>query len=481
MAILSTSLLTSVGSLQDELQKLKESSVEVLPEEVQELVLDHIKKIGGSELIEAALKEGDEFPEFFLPDTEGKLISSTDLLSRGPLVVVFFRGGFCGFCNIMLKMIRKYLPHFEARGATVVGISPDSVETSKQTAKRGGLTFALLSDSNCELASQCNIAFKLDDPTSRPYDVEGLMKQQGNDSLVVPIPATYVVNTNGRVIYSFVEADFTVRAEPVDILNALPRLRRSSRRYLKGKLDIELANARDTLNENDMEKFFDQIDDLTTAGIAENAIQIGNIAPDFELPNGSANDDKKTKVSSKRLRKEGKYLVVLFYHGEWSRFCGITLEAMQRFLPKFEAKGAQVVAISPQTLAHSSETARQRNVTFPLLSDTGNYISNKFRLAFEPTQDMLLANQRSPSAINLRAYNGGEGKTADMLPLPAAYVIDPTGRVIYSYVQCDFTKRAEPADILAAIPTTKVTYQRKRGPFSLRLGTWLPAAKRFRN
>ena len=431
-----------------------------------------------------ALKKGDVLPDFCLPDGNGNLVSSVDLRAKGPLVVVFFRGNWCAFCNATLRMIRKYTPHFKARNATVVAISPLSIEETAKTIKENGLNFPVLSDTNSEYSQLLNIAFVVDDALREVHP--NLSKYNDDDSFILPIPATYVIETDGRVTYSFIETDFTQRAEPVDILNALPPLRRSSRRYLKGKLDIELAKVRDTFNESTMEKFFDQIEDLTTTGIAENSIQIGDIAPDFELPNGNnGTNDNQEKISSKKLRKEGKYVVVLFYHGEWSRFCGITLEAMQRFLPKFEAKGAQVVAISPQSLDYSSRTAKTRNLTFPVLSDSRNYIADKFRLTFEPTSGMLLSsNHQDNKKVNLRAYNnnGESGKATSMLPLPAAYVIDPSGRVVYSHVQCDFTKRAEPADILSAIPTTKkVTYQKKRGPFSLRLGRWLqPAAKRSR-
>jgi peroxiredoxin len=457
--------LEDLPLLREALEAEAQKVAELYPQDVMEVVLESIKTLASSELMEAALKTGDTFPHFLLPNIDGTTMDLNDLLARGPVVINFIRGGWCGYCNLQMRMIRKYVPHFEARGATVIAISPETVGKSRAMAKEGGLTFPILYDSYSELAQECNIAYELGDALKQLLG-PSVAGGQGNYSFVIPIPATYVVGTNGKIIYSFVEANFTQRAEPLDIIHTLPKLKRNNWRYLKEKLDIELAKLRDIAPEQTMADMFDEINAIEKSGIIEAAVQTGQNAPDWILPN---KDGK--MMNSKKIRKDSDFLIVAFYRGMWCPFHVIFLSALQRFLPQFESKGAKVLAVSPQSVEMTAKTASQNGITFPLYSDGGNHVANSFRLAHAIDANQLLCGQRS-----MEEFNDNNSRT---LPSTAVYLMDRKGMILYSYVSCDFTKGPEPMEILAAIPSQKVHDKpRIRRIFSMNLKSFLPGGRK---
>ena len=451
--------LECLGSLKDELDSVVEMFGKMAPIEVLEIIFEHIKRLAATEITELSLKEGDLAPDFLLPDTSGQMVSSVDLRAKGPIVVIFFRGGWCDFCQTTLRMIRRYTPMFEARGATVVGISPQTIEYNEETAKKAGLSFPILADDHNEYAQECHLAYEVDDAIRPIYQSRNLTESQGNDSWVLPIPASYVIETDGRVTYSYVDVDFTKRAEPVDILNALPPLRKNKRDQLRDKLQYKLAKLQDTLPGKTFRAFLQSTENIKATGIAEKAVRRGDTAPDFRLKTGTGE-----VCDSKRLRRNGP-LVVIFYQG--NVFCEITLAAMQSFLSKFEAKGASVVAVSPQTPEAVAKMATACRITFPLLLDRDNEVAKAFRIAY----DMDPAIADTPFGTPMSSPTSHD---PSILPLTATYVIDTDGTVLYAFVGCDLTRRAEPARVLAAVPSKKIAPKRKRGPFSMRLGRWLP-------
>lgn len=457
--------VADLGMLRDDLQALSENFMSVASEEVQEILLNHLKEWKNSDLLHDALKEGDVAPDFVLPDQDGNLISSVDLRAKGPIVVVFFRGNWCSYCNATLRTIRKYAPHFTARGATVVAISPQTIKQSKEMRKNAGLTFPVLSDQGSEYSQLLNIAYVLEDQIKALLEgaagksLSEFNGPNGYDATVLPIPATYVIQSDGRVTYSFLDTDFTKRAEPVDVLNALPRLPR--RRFsLRERIEMEMGRLRDSHPEHRMKILFDAIDQLKAQGIECRALKVGQKAPDFSF---TGRDGE--RIDSKRLRRNGP-LVVTFHYGDRSPLCMIQLEAVQRYLSKLEAKGASVVAISTGA-AKVSSSGQQHYYKFPMMQDTPDMsVSKKFGLLHRlPTGHLF----------------GVDGEME--LPMAATYVIDRSGTILYAFCDADPTQRAEPSDILKAIPTK---FQRrapiKRGPFSLLFGGRLAprASKRAR-
>ncbi len=173
-----------------------------------------------------ARKAGDVAPEFTLLDADGKPVSSRELLARGPLVVSFYRGVWCPYCNLELQALQEALPEIARRGASLVAISPQTAPNSRKSQRDNKLSFPILSDRRSEVASAFGIRFALPD-----YLVE-LYKGFRNDlpvfnddpSWVLPMPARYVIGADGVIAYSEVNPDYTQRPDPSELLPVLDRL-----------------------------------------------------------------------------------------------------------------------------------------------------------------------------------------------------------------------------------------------------------------
>lgn len=176
---------------------------------------------------ENALKAGDTAPEFTLRDTDGSIVSSRALLARGPLVATFYRGIWCPYCNYDLQALEDARPAIEARGASLVAISPQTQANSRKSQRDNKLGFPILSDPGAEVAARFGLRFKL------PGDLIEVYRQFGNDltkandepSGVLPMPARYVIGTDGTIAYAEVNPDYTRRPDPSELLPVLDRLR----------------------------------------------------------------------------------------------------------------------------------------------------------------------------------------------------------------------------------------------------------------
>ncbi|HXH45470.1 MAG TPA: peroxiredoxin-like family protein [Bradyrhizobium sp.] len=176
---------------------------------------------------ENALKAGDTAPEFTLRDTDGSIVSSRALLARGPLVATFYRGIWCPYCNYDLQALEDVRPAIEARGASLVAISPQTQANSRKSQRDNKLGFPILSDPGAEVAARFGLRFKL------PGDLIEVYRQFGNDltkandepSGVLPMPARYVIGTDGTIAYAEVNPDYTRRPDPSELLPVLDRLR----------------------------------------------------------------------------------------------------------------------------------------------------------------------------------------------------------------------------------------------------------------
>src|SRR5258705_1150775 len=171
-------------------------------------------------------KAGDAAPEFSLLDPDGKPVSSRELLAKGPLVISFYRGVWCPYCNLELQALQEPFPEIAARGASLVAISPQTAPNSRKSQRQNNLGFSILSDVKSEVANAFGIRFALPD-----YLVE-LYKSFKNDlpafnddpSWVLPMPARYVIGMDGIIAYSEVNPDYTQRPDPSELLPVLDRL-----------------------------------------------------------------------------------------------------------------------------------------------------------------------------------------------------------------------------------------------------------------
>jgi peroxiredoxin len=183
------------------------------------------------ELIESgqaqrAKKAGDTAPEFTLLDPDGKPVASRELLAKGPLVISFYRGVWCPYCNLELQALQAALPDINARGASLVAISPQTAANSRKSQRDNKLGFPILTDVKSEVAHAFGIRFALPDYLIEVYAGFGndLTKVNDDPAWVLPMPARYVVGTDGVIAYSEVNPDYTQRPDPSELLPVLDRL-----------------------------------------------------------------------------------------------------------------------------------------------------------------------------------------------------------------------------------------------------------------
>lgn len=175
----------------------------------------------------SALQVGDHAPNITLPDAMGQAVSLGQLWQQGPLVLVFYRGGWCPYCNLELRAWQQHLDTLRQYGARLVAVSPQTPDNSLSTAEKNDLAFPVLSDSSLAAAEGFGIAFQMPLSLIELYGKFGhdLPVLNGNGRWVLPLPATYVIDTEGRIVFAHIEADYRERAEPASVLAAVAQWR----------------------------------------------------------------------------------------------------------------------------------------------------------------------------------------------------------------------------------------------------------------
>ncbi|MFM0168568.1 peroxiredoxin-like family protein [Paraburkholderia sediminicola] len=195
------------------------------PPEIHPVMERATAELVASGQAERALKAGDAAPEFILNDPDGKPVSSAELLKRGPLVISFYRGVWCPYCNLELMALEEALPSFKAEGASLVAISPQNAVNSRKSVRTNKLNFPILSDTHNDVAAAFGIRFALPDYLVELYKnlKNDLPAFNGDNSWTLPMPARYVVGQDGTILYAEVNPDYTHRPEPQDMLPVLRR------------------------------------------------------------------------------------------------------------------------------------------------------------------------------------------------------------------------------------------------------------------
>jgi len=177
-----------------------------------------------------AVQAGDKAPDFVLSDPDGNPVSSRELLAKGPLVVSFYRGVWCPYCNLDLQALEATLPEITVRGANLVAISPQTAPNSRKSQRDNKLSFPILSDVRSEIASRFGIRFALPDHLIETYkSFKNDLPSFNNDpAWVLPMPARFIIGTDGIVAYAEVNPDYTRRPDPAELLPVLDRLRQGA-------------------------------------------------------------------------------------------------------------------------------------------------------------------------------------------------------------------------------------------------------------
>ncbi|GAC1587940.1 MAG: peroxiredoxin-like family protein [Hymenobacter sp.] len=184
-----------------------------------------VADLAASGLAARALTVGDSAPAFTLPNARRQPVALADLLRQGPVVLTWYRGGWCPYCNLQLQFLQQQLPQFRAAGATLVALTPEQPDASLTTTEKNHLEFEVLTDHNNEVARRFGLVFTLNDELVQLYSpFVKLADYNGTDTNELPLAATYVIASDATIRYAFVDPDYRKRAEPADILQALKTL-----------------------------------------------------------------------------------------------------------------------------------------------------------------------------------------------------------------------------------------------------------------
>ncbi|MGC0334543.1 peroxiredoxin [Streptomyces sp. SAI-170] len=213
-------------SVNAELRAFFDSRQEQIPADVRAVMQRAARELAESGQADEALTVGGKAPSFTLLSATGRTVVLDDLLADGPVVLTFYRGAWCPYCNIALRSLQQHHDAITARGARLVAVSPQVPDESLSHAEKNELAFDVLSDLGCETAKQFGLAFDLPDDLAAVYADLGidLHRSNGGHARTLPIPATYVIDRYGTIRWAFVNSDYTARAEPADILAALDNL-----------------------------------------------------------------------------------------------------------------------------------------------------------------------------------------------------------------------------------------------------------------
>ncbi|MEH1969552.1 peroxiredoxin-like family protein [Nostoc sp.] len=213
--------MTSLTSLteafyQQYLNKEKPEIISIKKQATKELVESGIGKI--------CLQTGDKIPIFSLPNVAGDQVNIVDLLARGPLVISFYRGSWCGYCNLEMRVLQKALPYIRAVGADLIAISPEKLTEACDLIETFQIEFPILSDRDNMIAKQFGLVYTMP-PQLQPifrdkFDIN-VPEKNGNDSWELPITATYIVAPDRTIIHAFTDPNHTHRLEPRDIIEIL--------------------------------------------------------------------------------------------------------------------------------------------------------------------------------------------------------------------------------------------------------------------
>ncbi|MGE5107154.1 MAG: peroxiredoxin-like family protein [Sphingobacteriales bacterium] len=169
------------------------------------------------------LSVGAKAPDFTAKDQNGKLIKLSDELKNGPVVVMFYRGQWCPYCNRLLKKVEDSLPMIKEKGATVLAITPETDEAILQTIAKTKATYSLMNDHGLKIMRSYDVAYRVDTGTVEKYKKYGIDfdKSNGSNGAYLPVPATYIVGKDGTIKYVYFNRDYKERASIKELLENL--------------------------------------------------------------------------------------------------------------------------------------------------------------------------------------------------------------------------------------------------------------------
>lgn len=210
-------------TLTEQLKQFREATLTRMPQSIIQTFQDGIQQIKEDQLKENALQKGDSIPNFSLYNIGGQVTPLIDVHQSDFLVLNFYRGGWCPYCNMELREYERLKNDFKKARANIVAISAEIPQLATQTSQKNKLSFPVLTDINAQFMKQIGLVFQLNEKTKSDYASFGMdfQKIHGNEHYELPVPAIYVIDKNFKIVFVHFEADYMTRIEPKQVLTIL--------------------------------------------------------------------------------------------------------------------------------------------------------------------------------------------------------------------------------------------------------------------
>lgn len=216
---------TTSSTLKTLLENRKNEFAAKADETVKKIYKEGIDAVSKSNIIKDAKQIGNAAPNFTLTNASGKPVELNTYLKNGPVVLTWYRGGWCPYCNLTLRQLQLELPNFKKYGANLIALTPELPDNSLKTSEKHNLAFEVLSDVGNNVAKEYGVVFQLTKEVAKIYNEKfGLNKYNGNGSNELPLAATYIINQEGKIVYAFLDADYRNRAEPSELTAILKKM-----------------------------------------------------------------------------------------------------------------------------------------------------------------------------------------------------------------------------------------------------------------
>lgn len=213
-------------SLKEQLAEYRAGWYQRVPAERQAIMQRHVDQLRSGTISRTMLKVGDHAPAILLENAKGATIDVGTLLKKGPVIVTFYRGGWCPYCNLELKAYQEILPEIVAAGASLVAISPEKPDDTVSTAEKNALTFEVLSDVGQKVGRAFGLVYEFTEELKHAYHGFNLdipARNGAPNEWALPVSATYVIDSDGSIVYAYMDVDYRDRADPRDVLAVLMR------------------------------------------------------------------------------------------------------------------------------------------------------------------------------------------------------------------------------------------------------------------
>jgi peroxiredoxin len=209
-------------TLREQIEAYQAQSASRVSPEIQERGRARRAQLVASGIADQSLKTGETAPDFTLPDAYGKPVTLSALLGHGAVVLIFYRGDWCPFCNLTLRAYQKILPEINALHATLVAISPQNPDNTLLTVEHKELTYPVLSDLGNRVARMYRLVWSI--PEDQRSTSANLPQYNGDDAWELPMTGTFIITSDGIIQLASVDADWTHRLEPQVIVDTLREL-----------------------------------------------------------------------------------------------------------------------------------------------------------------------------------------------------------------------------------------------------------------